>query len=60
MTCGDIIEMLETLSPAMYAESWDNIGLLAGRRDKEVGTIYIALDATDEESGLCGICEKAV
>ncbi len=48
MTCGDIIEMLETLSPAMYAESWDNIGLLAGRRDKDVNTIYIALDATDE------------
>ncbi len=48
MKCSDIIEMLETLSPPEYAEDWDNIGLLAGRRDKEVCTVYIALDATDE------------
>lgn len=48
MKCYEIIEKLETLSPASYAESWDNIGLLAGRRDKEIETIYIALDATDD------------
>ena len=48
MKCYEIIEKLETLSPASYAESWDNIGLLAGRRDKEIKTIYIALDATDD------------
>lgn len=48
MKCYEIIEKLETLSPTSYAESWDNIGLLVGRRDKEVNTIYIALDATDD------------
>jgi len=48
MKCSEIMERLETLSPKAYAEDWDNIGLLAGRRDKEVETIYIALDATDE------------
>lgn len=48
MKCSEIMEMLETLSPRTYAEDWDNIGLLAGRRDKEVETVYIALDATDE------------
>ena len=48
MKCYEIIEKLETHSPSSYAESWDNIGLLAGRRDKEVKTIYIALDATDD------------
>ncbi len=48
MKCCEIIEKLEALSPTAYAEEWDNIGLLAGRRDKEVETIYIALDATDE------------
>ncbi len=48
MTCGEIMERLETLSPKNYAEDWDNIGLLAGRRDKAVETVYIALDATDE------------
>jgi dinuclear metal center YbgI/SA1388 family protein len=31
-----------------FAEDWDNIGLLVGRRDKDVDTVYIALDATDE------------
>lgn len=48
MKCSEIIEKLETLSPKAYAEQWDNIGLLAGRRDKEVETLYIALDATDD------------
>ena len=48
MKCYEIIEKLEKLSPVSFAESWDNIGLLAGRRDKEVKTIYIALDATDD------------
>lgn len=48
MKCYEIIEKLETLSPASYAEEWDNIGLLAGRRDKVINTIYIALDATDD------------
>lgn len=48
MKCYEIIEKLETLSPPSYAEDWDNIGLLVGRRDKEVRSIYIALDATDE------------
>ncbi len=48
MNCHEIIGKLESLSPAAFAEDWDNIGLLAGRQDKEVETIYIALDATDE------------
>ena len=50
MKCYEIIEKLETLSPPSYAEEWDNIGLLVGRRDKEVRRIYIALDATDDVS----------
>lgn len=48
MRCGDIIEKLEQISPAAYAEEWDNVGFLAGRREKEVKTVFIALDATDE------------
>lgn len=48
MKCGIIIESLEQLSSPMFAESWDNVGLLAGRRDKEVRKICLALDATDE------------
>lgn len=48
MKCDEIIKKLESLSPVSFAEEWDNVGLLAGRRDKEVSTVYIALDATDE------------
>ena len=36
MNCHEIIGKLESLSPAAFAEDWDNIGLLAGRQDKEV------------------------
>ena len=48
MQCRDIIEHLEQLSPVSFASDWDNVGLLAGRREKEVQRIFIALDATDE------------
>lgn len=48
MTCHEIIKKLEVLAPAFYAEEWDNVGLLAGRRDKEVKRIYVALDATED------------
>jgi len=48
MNCSLLCERLEELSPKGYAEKWDNVGLLVGRMDKEVNTIYIALDATDE------------
>lgn len=48
MNCHEIIGKLESLSPTAFAEDWDNTGLLVGRRDKEVETVYIALDATDE------------
>ncbi len=48
MRCEEVIRKLEELSPISYAESWDNPGLLAGRREKEIRRIYIALDATTE------------
>ena len=48
MRCSEIIKALEELAPEHYACEWDNPGLLAGRTDKEVGKILVALDATDE------------
>ena len=48
MKCIELINHLERLAPISYACSWDNPGLLAGRGDKEVRKIYIALDATDQ------------
>ena len=47
MKCSDIMKMLRELAPEECACDWDNPGLLAGRGDKEVKKIYIALDATD-------------
>jgi len=48
MYCSEIMDCLEELSPKSFAESWDNVGLLCGRKEKEVRSIYIALDATKE------------
>lgn len=48
MKCGEIIEILRKLAPEEWACEWDNPGLLAGRMEKEVKRIFIALDATDQ------------
>ncbi len=48
MRCDEIIAVLRELAPEQIACGWDNPGLLAGRSDKEVRTIYLALDATDQ------------
>ncbi|MDY3918242.1 MAG: Nif3-like dinuclear metal center hexameric protein [Candidatus Limivivens sp.] len=43
-----LISRLEETYPRHIAESWDNPGLQAGRRDREIRKVYIALDASDE------------
>lgn len=48
MICKDIINVIEQDYPRRFALEWDNVGLLAGRTGKDVSTIYVALDATDE------------
>ncbi len=48
MKCRDIIEFLQQQFPESMACDWDNVGLLAGSMEKEVHTVSIALDATDE------------
>ena len=48
MRLKEIMQMLEELCPPSFAMSWDNVGLLVGRADKEVQTIALALDATSE------------
>lgn len=48
MVCREVMDVIERAYPKEYALEWDNVGLLAGRDDKEVESIYIALDATDE------------
>ncbi len=48
MRCSEVINILESLSPVMFAEKWDNVGLLVGREDKTVHKVMLALDATDD------------
>ncbi len=49
MRCRELIGKLEELAPFAYACEWDNSGFLAGRGEKEIHKVRIALDATDEE-----------
>ena len=48
MKCKDVIACLEKIAPRCFAEKWDNVGLIAGREDKEINKILIALDPTSE------------
>lgn len=48
MLCKDVMETIERRYPCSCAMDWDNVGLLVGRKDKEVNRIYVALDAKDE------------
>ena len=59
-TVADILKFIETIAPPYMAESWDNVGLLCGRREKQVNKILVALDpfasviaeAIDEQADL--------
>ena len=47
MLCKEIIQVIEATYPKEAALDFDNVGLLAGRSEKEVNRVYVALDATD-------------
>ena len=48
MLCTEIIQVIEASYPKEAALDFDNVGLLAGRLEKEVSKVYLALDATEE------------
>ena len=48
MKSSAIIGLLQQLAPEELACSWDNVGLLCGRREKEVKRLLLCLDVTDE------------
>lgn len=58
MKCKEICNLLEKYIPKDKAYSWDNVGLLVGKINKNIKKIYIAVDATDEIIE-CAIKEKA-
>lgn len=43
-TVAEIVDYVQSIAPAEYAESWDNVGLLCGHMDKPVKKILVALD----------------
>lgn len=47
MLCNEIMQVIEASYPRDAALDFDNVGLLAGRAEKEVNRVYLALDATD-------------
>ena len=52
MRCSEIINILEELAPHRMACEWDNPGLLAGRKEKEVKKLLLCVDADDEAVAL--------
>lgn len=48
MNAEEIIKILEKKVPLYLAESWDNPGLIIGRRNKEIKKVLVALDVTDD------------
>ena len=53
-TVADILTFIESIAPPYMMESWDNCGLLCGRREKEVRRILVALDP------FCNVIEEAI
>lgn len=52
-TVSDILTYLNTIAPPEMQESWDNVGLLCGWREKPVTRILVALDPFE------GVCREA-
>lgn len=48
MNGKELYTLLQKHFPNDAAMSWDNVGLLCGRMDKDIKKVYVALDATTE------------
>jgi dinuclear metal center protein, YbgI family len=54
MKCNDILDNLLKVMPKELAMSWDNVGLLAGSKEREVKNIVVCLDLSEK------LIEKAI
>lgn len=45
---GQVSEALNTIAPYSLAAEWDNVGLLAGKRDWPAARLLLAIDLTDD------------
>lgn len=48
MTVGEICRFLDSFADPRWAESYDNVGLLVGRPEKEVSEVLVSLDVTEQ------------
>ena len=48
MLLSEFMAQVEEFCPRSFAMDWDNPGLQAGRSDKEIRKVYLAVDATSE------------
>jgi dinuclear metal center YbgI/SA1388 family protein len=48
MKTSDILSFFEQWAPFGLAEDYDNVGLLAGKTDREITRVMVSLDATEE------------
>ena len=46
MKLSQVIDVLEEIAPTLYAEAWDNVGLLVGDREQEVTRAICCIDYT--------------
>ena len=46
MQLADIVAVLESIAPTRFAESWDNVGLLAGDPAQQVSRAMLTIDYT--------------
>ena len=47
MKCKELIGKIEAVYPKTVALERDHVGLLCGRSEKEIGKVFVALDATE-------------
>lgn len=46
MILSEVMRQLDEFCPRSFAVEWDNPGLQCGRTDREIRTVYLAVDAT--------------
>jgi GTP cyclohydrolase I len=48
MQLKEVMRVLDTIAPFDTAEDWDNVGLMVGDPEREIGSIMVALDPSIE------------
>ena len=53
ITVNDILQFIEGIAPPELKKQWDNVGLLCGRKDRNVTKVLVALDPFEH------VCKEA-